>query len=441
MPSEPLPSPAPAPGPQSSLDQWLSHLERATARTIEMGLERCARVWQALKLVPTFPVITVGGTNGKGSVCALLESIYSCAGYRVGLYTSPHLLRYNERVRVAQREASDEALVQAFCRIEAARGDTSLTYFEFGTLAAMLIFIEARVDVAILEVGLGGRLDAVNIFDNDCAVVTGIDFDHMEYLGNTREEIGFEKAGIFKRGRAAVCADPDPPAVIESHARDVGPDLLQIGRDFGYTSDGAHWTYWGYGVRRAGLPYPALRGSYQLRNAAAALAVVDELKERLPVAMGDIRRGLTEVRLPGRFQVLPGRPVVVLDVAHNPQAARALATDLAGQGRFRNTFAVIGMFKDKDIAGVVRELVPRIDVWLAATLPGERGASAERVLQALREAGAGGEAHAFPTPAAAFAEASARAGEDDRIVVFGSFITVAEIMRELSNPRDSSGIA
>jgi dihydrofolate synthase/folylpolyglutamate synthase len=438
MPSE-FPSMS-ALGPGASLAQWLARLEQGTARVIEMGLDRVSRVWKTLGLVLPFPVITVGGTNGKGSVCALLESIYACAGYRVGLYTSPHLLRYNERVRVAQREAADEALVEAFRRIEAARGSTPLTYFEFGTLAAMLIFIESRVDVAVLEVGLGGRLDAVNIFDNDCAVVTCIDFDHMEYLGNTREEIGFEKAGIFKRGRAAVCADPDPPAVIETHARDVGTDLLQIGRDFGYTAEGAHWTYWGYGVRRAGLPRPALAGGYQLRNAAAALAVVDELKERLPVAAGDIRRGLVEVRLPGRFQVLPGRPVVVLDVAHNPHAARALAENLASQGRFRTTFAVIGMFKDKDILGVARALKPRVDVWLAATLPGERGASAERIVQALRDAGAEGEVRAFSQPAAAFAEASARAREDDRIVVFGSFLTVAEIMQvhaQAGEPRPS----
>ena len=420
--------PAPAPGPQAGLDDWLAYLEKINARVIEMGLARVREVWGRLALQPAFPIVTVAGTNGKGSTCAMLESILSRAGYRTGCYTSPHLVRYNERVRIEREPVEDARLVAAFREIEQARGATPLTYFEVGTLAAMMIFIREPVDVAILEVGLGGRLDAVNVFDNDVAVVSGIDFDHMEYLGNTREEIGFEKAGVFKRGRAAVCADMDPPASIAERAHDVGCDLYQIGRDFGYVADGGQWTYWGYGVRRAGLPYPALRGAFQLRNAAACLAVLDELKDRLPVAMGEVRRGLTEVSLPGRFQVLPGRPTVVLDVAHNPQAARALADNLAGMGPYGRTFAVLAMLRDKDIAAVISSVAARVDGWRVASLPGERGARAEALAEILRRDFDGAQVQTYPTPLDAYRAACAEAGEDDRIVVFGSFLTVADVL-------------
>lgn len=429
MSSLPDQPPAPvAPCADAPLDAWLAYLEKINPRSIEMGLARVREVWQRLGLAAAFPVITVAGTNGKGSTCAMLESILSRAGYRTGCYTSPHLVRYNERVRIGREPAADPALVAAFAEIERARGSIPLTYFEVGTLAAMMIFIRESVDAAILEVGLGGRLDAVNLFDNDVAVVSGIDFDHMEYLGDTREAIGFEKAGVFKRGRAAVCADPDPPESIESRARDVGCDLYQIGRDFGYLAEAGQWTYWGYGVRRAGLPHPGLRGAFQLRNAAACLAVLDELKDRLPVSMGEIRRGLIEVELPGRFQVLPGRPAVVLDVAHNPQAARALADNLAGMGPFRRTVAVLAMLRDKDIAAVVASVAPRVDAWRVAALPGSRGAPSEAVAEAVRAAAPAAELRTFASPLEAYLCACAEAGEDDRIVVFGSFLTVAEVM-------------
>ena len=422
------PARASVPDADATLDAWLAYLEQVNARVIEMGLARVREVWQRLALAPAFPVITVAGTNGKGSTCAMLEAILSRAGYRTGCYTSPHLVRYNERVRINGEAAADAALVAAFAHIERARGATPLTYFEVGTLAAMVLFIRAGVEVAILEVGLGGRLDAVNVFDNDVAVVSGIDFDHMEYLGDTREAIGFEKAGVFKRGRAAVCADRDPPQSIEDRARDVGCDLYQIGRDFGYVAEGGQWTYWGYGVRRAGLPYPGLRGAFQLRNAAACLAVLDELKDRLPVSMGEIRRGLIEVELPGRFQVLPGRPAVVLDVAHNPQAARALADNLAGMGPFRRTVAVLAMLRDKDIAAVVASVAPRVDAWRVAGLPGSRGADARTMADAVRAAVPAADLREFATPLEAYLRACAEASEDDRIVVFGSFLTVAEVM-------------
>lgn len=421
-----------------TLDQWLAYLETVNSRVIEMGLARVKKVKEALGLNPAFPVITVGGTNGKGSVCALLEAILSCAGYRVGCYTSPHLVAYNERVRINRTLASDEALIRAFARVEATRGLTPLTYFEFGTLAAMLIFIEEKVDVAILEVGLGGRLDAVNVFDNDCAVIASVDLDHMEYLGDTREKIGFEKAGIFKRGKAAVCADPDPPRSVEEHALDVGTDFIQIGRDFGYKAQGEQWSYWGYTGIRSGLPYPALRGAYQLQNASAVLAVLDELRAKLPVAVDDIRRGLLEVELPGRFQVLPGRPAVILDVAHNPHAARALAANLESMGGYRNTYAVLGMLKDKDIGGVVRAVAPYVDEWFVASLTGPRGASAGELVAALQNAGVAAQSvFAYDTPGKALDAACARAQEDDRIIAFGSFLTVSEVMRQRARSGNS----
>src|SRR5687768_9765099 len=313
-----------------TLSDWLCYLQRIHSRPIDMGLERVDRVRAELGLAPAFPLITVGGTNGKGSSCVMMEAILSRAGYRVGCYTSPHLLRYNERVRIGRQEAGDEQLCHAFHLVETARiaCGVSLTYFEFGTLAAMQLFSEARVDVAILEVGLGGRLDAVNIFDTDCAVLTSVEFDHMDYLGNTREQIGFEKAGIFRGGKAAVCSDPDVPASVRAHARAIGANFLHIGEHFGYSIEAAGWSYRGPGGVRSALPYPALRGAYQLFNASAVLTALDTLKHILPVTMADIRQGLLEVVWPGRFQVLPGRPVTVVDVAHNPAAARALAANL-----------------------------------------------------------------------------------------------------------------
>lgn len=419
-----------------------------------MGLERVNRVRIALNLTPSFPIITVAGTNGKGSTCAMLEAILSRAGYRVGCYTSPHLLRYNERVRIAQKEASDEELCGAFTTVESARvsSDTSLTYFEFGTLAAMQLFIQAGVEVAILEVGLGGRLDAVNIFDADCAVLTSIDLDHMDYLGDTREKIGFEKAGIFRHGKAAICSEPDVPITVRQHAQAIGANFMQIGEHFGYSGNAdqavlkdsdllraikparaesyVQWEFWGVGGKRHSLPHPAMRGAFQLQNASACLAALDSVKQRLPVNMSDIRQGLLEAALPGRFQVLPGRPVTVLDVAHNPGAAQALAANLGNMGFFPNTYAVFGMLKDKDMAGVARVLLPRVDVWLAAGIDAPRGASAAEVAQALGGAGvAGGVIHTLPDPASAYAFACKQATENDRICVLGSFHTVGDVLR------------
>ena len=403
------------------LSDWLAHIERQHPQPIALGLDRLAEVHSRLDASLSCPIVTVGGTNGKGSTCAMLEAILGAAGYRTGLYGSPHLLRYNERVRIGRREAGDEALAQSFAAVESARGAIPLTYFEFGTLAAFHLFARESIEVAILEVGLGGRLDAVNLLDADCAVLTSVGIDHVEYLGGTREEIGREKTGIFRPGRPAVVADPDPPgSVLAADAQ-----LLLLGRDFGYARQGVQWSYWGPGGRRSGLAHPALRGGAQLRNASAALAALDALRPSLPVAMQDVRRGLAEVALPGRFQVLPGRPQVILDVAHNPQAAAELAASLGDSGYAPETIAVFGMLKDKDVAGVARVVAPRITRWHLATLAGPRGASAAQLRRALADAGVRAPVFEHASVPAALAAARSEAGENDKIVVFGSFLTVA----------------
>ena len=408
-----------------SLADWLEYIEQQHPRAIALGLERVAEVHSRLEIKITQPVITVGGTNGKGSTCAMLEAILGCAGYRAGLYSSPHLLRYNERVRVAGREADDAALAEAFAAVERARGAVPLTYFEFGTLAAFFLFSKENIEVAILEVGLGGRLDAVNVVDADCAILTSVAIDHVEYLGSTREDVGREKAGIFRSGKAAVVADPQPPESILQEIRKINARPLLIGRDFGYSAQASQWSYWGPAGRRPGLAHPALRGAIQLRNASAALAALDALRDRLPLAMQEVRRGLAEVSLPGRFQVLPGRPQVVLDVAHNPEAAAALAANLAASGFAPETIAVFGMLRDKDVAGVVRAVAPHITRWHLATLPGPRGADARFLSSIFLEMQIRTPAAEHDTVAAALAAARSEANENDKIVVFGSFLTVA----------------
>lgn len=412
----------------NTLAEWLTYLESLHPKTIELGLERVAQVKQRLGLQPDFPVIIVGGTNGKGSVCAMLESILHAAGYHVGCYTSPHLLDYNERVRISRQQAGDAELCASFRRIEQMRGDTALTYFEFGTLAAVQLFVEHKVDVAILEVGLGGRLDAVNAFDADCAVVTSVDIDHVDYLGETREQIAFEKAGIFRTGKVAICADSDVPEALRSQAQKIGAELWCIGSEFGFAAQPGQWDFRGKTASRNALPIPALRGAFQLHNASAVLAALDALRDRLPVSMEAVRRGLVEVQLAGRFQFVPGKPQLILDVAHNPHAARSLAKNLANLPPAK-TFAVLAMLKDKDMSGVVRALDAQIDEWLVAGIDAPRGATADELARVLREAGVRGVVHSCHSIADALQQASNQATENDRIAVFGSFYTVAEVMR------------
>jgi len=418
-----------------TLADWLTYLETLHPKTIALGLERVAQIKQRLNLQPDFPIIVVGGTNGKGSVCAMLESILHAAGYRVGCYTSPHLLHYNERVRIAKQQATDAELCASFEKIEQVRGaafsgmaEVPLTYFEFGTLAAMQCFIEHKVDVAILEVGLGGRLDAVNVFDNDCAVIASVDIDHTDYLGETREQIAFEKAGIFRKGRVAICADQDVPQAIRNHAQQVGAELWCIGGEFSFTAHQGQWDFRSKSGTRSALPYPALRGAYQLRNASAALAALDVLKDRLPTSMEAVRRGLGEVQLAGRFQFVPGKPSLILDVAHNPHAARSLAQNLAGLPPCPHTYAVFAMLADKDIAGVVSALDPHIDSWLVASINTPRSATAEKLDQVLEQCRVRGEIRNCKNIPDALRYAYNAAGENDRIIAFGSFYTVAEVM-------------
>jgi len=424
----------------STLDAWLAHLESAHPVGIDMGLTRIGKVKDALGLELKCPVITVGGTNGKGSTCAVLESILRAAGYHVGCHTSPHLLAFNERARVDSQNATDDELLPHFEAVEAARTrfaePVSLTYFEFTTLAILHWFASRELDAIILEVGLGGRLDAVNIIDADCAIVTSIDIDHTEYLGDTREKIAYEKAGIFRPNRPAICADPVPPQTLIDHAQAIGAQLWCFGRDFRYEgqsgSERQQWSYVGAPHCGAALAYPALRGANQLINTSAALAALEALRDRLPVSAQDIRLGLANVELPGRFQVLPGRPTIVLDVAHNPHAAAVLAQNLGSMGFFRYTYAVFGAMHDKDIEGVVQRLEGEIDHWCVTDLPLGRAASAEALEAILRTAGVDdgpdSSVARFRSPAEAFEDALSRATEDDRIVVFGSFYTVAGVM-------------
>ena len=420
----------------TNLADWLTALESRHPKAIDMGLERVAKVRDALGLRLDCPVITVGGTNGKGSTCAMLEAILLQAGYKVGLYTSPHLVHFNERARVAGEIVGDDALVEQFAAVEAARGDVSLTYFEFTTLAILRLFAQAGLDAIVLEVGLGGRLDAVNVIDADVAIVTSVDIDHTEYLGVTREQIGFEKAGIFRAGRPAICSDPVPPKSLIDHAEKIGADLWLLGRDFNYSGDKQQWNYGGRTVRRNALGYPGLRGANQLLNACAALAALEALRNRLPLGAQEVRSGLAMVELPGRFQVMPGRPTVILDVAHNPHAAAALAQNLGNMGFHPYTYAVFGAMADKDIDGIIAHMKPHVDHWCVTDLPLPRAASAADIAAKLSEAGvdggsAGDAEHSittFASPAEAYANARSRAGENDRIAVFGSFLTVAGVI-------------
>ena len=414
----------------TTLAAWLAYVETLHPQAIALGLDRVRGVHQRLDIAIGCPVITVAGTNGKGSTCAMLEAILRSAGYRTGLYTSPHLLRYNERVRILGRVIGDDEFLAAFDAVEdartAARPATPLTYFEFATLAALWLFARVRLDVLVLEVGLGGRLDAVNLIDADVAALTSIALDHMEYLGTTREAIGREKAGIFRPGKPAVCAEPDLPASVEEHARTIGARIVRIGRDYGFADERTQWKYWGPGGERFGLPFPVLRGAYQLANAATVLAILGLLRAVLPVSAGALRDGLLTVELPGRFQVLPGRPTTVLDVAHNPHAARTLAQALGAMGYYRQTCAVWGMFADKDLSGVAEAMQSRVDRWHIAALPPPRGASATALREALSNVGIDNSLiHVFGDIGEAYAAARESADEADRIIVFGSFLTVA----------------
>ncbi|MCL6484006.1 MAG: bifunctional tetrahydrofolate synthase/dihydrofolate synthase [Janthinobacterium lividum] len=420
----------------TTLPEWLAMLETRHSETqINMGLDRVQAVKARMQLAFTCPVIMVAGTNGKGSTCAMLESVLLRAGYKVGLYIKPHFLDFNERSRVLGEMASDEQLVASFNVVEAVRGDTALTYFEFTTLAILHLLAQAQLDVAILEVGLGGRLDAVNVIDADVAIVTSVDIDHTDYLGDTREAIGFEKAGIFRPGKPAICSDPVPPQSLIDHAQAIGADLWLMGRDFNYSGDKQQWNYGGREQRRNSLAYPSLRGANQILNAAAVLAALEALRLKLPVGAQEVRTGLVTVELPGRFQVLPGRPSVILDVAHNPHAASALNQNLGNMGYHPYTYAVFGSMQDKDIDGVLAAMSEHVDHWCLTDLPSPRSATASelaakvQIMLADKPDSSEHTVSIFADPAQAYANAMSRVGENDRIVVFGSFLTVAGVMK------------
>lgn len=416
-----------------NLSDWLALLETRHSKEIDMGLERVAEVKRSLGIHYDCPVIVVGGTNGKGSTCAMLEAILLQAGYRVGLYSKPHFLDFNERARINGEMVKDQIFFDTFAQVEQARAEVSLTYFEFTTLAICKLLADAKLDVVILEVGLGGRLDAVNVIDADVSIVTSIDIDHVDYLGDTREKIGFEKAGIFRAGKAAICGDPLPPQSLIAHAEQIGADLHLLGRDFNYNGDKQQWNFAGRAQRRNSLGYPSLRGANQLLNACAVLAALEVLKQQLPVGAQEVRNGLAMVDLPGRFQVMPGRPAVVLDVAHNPHAAATLSQNLDNMGFHAYTYAVFGSMLDKDIDGVIAQIKGKIDHWCLTDLPLPRAASAQQIHERLIQAGVVEDAEhsiqIFATPEAAYMFALSKAGENDRIAVFGSFLTVAGAMK------------
>jgi len=420
----------------SDLDGWLAHCERLHPKTIDMTLERVRALVERLGLRFDVPVISVAGTNGKGSTCAMLDAVARAAGWRVGLYSKPHLVHFEERCRINGEMVSGEALLPHFEAVERARGDLTLTYFEFTTLAILRALATAPLDLVILEVGLGGRLDAVNAIDADCAVITSIDIDHVEYLGPDRESIGREKAHIARTGRPLVVGDPMAPTSVVDYATEIGADLWLLGRDFNYSGDRQQWSFSGRGRRWNALGYPALRGANQLLNASAALAALETLRERLPLTAQAVRLGLASVELPGRFQIVPGEPALVLDVAHNPHSVAALALNLDQMGFFQRTFAVFGAMHDKDLAGVVAKVAHLVDDWLLTDLPLPRAARASELAQVVEEAVAQRPGATPPrvslhaSPAAALSSALAQANPTDRIVVFGSFYTVGGVLKD-----------
>ncbi|OYU31708.1 MAG: bifunctional tetrahydrofolate synthase/dihydrofolate synthase [Comamonadaceae bacterium PBBC2] len=413
-----------------TLQEWLDWCEQLHPVAIDMGLDRVKTVADRMALKFDCPVITVAGTNGKGSTCAMLEAILLEAGYRTGVYTSPHLVHFEERCRLHGESAKPEQFAQAFAAVEAVRGDVSLTYFEFSTLAILHLMAQSNLDVAILEVGLGGRLDAVNIVDADCALITSIDIDHTALLGKDRESIGYEKAGIMRAGRPVIVSDPVPPQSVLDHAAAIGADLWRFGQDFNFSGDKQQWGWAGRGRRYAGMAYPALRGANQLVNASGVLAALDALRPRIPVTAQAVRNGLAMVELPGRFQIIPGEPVLVLDVAHNPHSVAALAENLDAMGFYPTTHAVLGVMADKDLLPMLQRVNPLIDRWYFTDLPVPRAAKAADLQLAWRAQNTRQDVSSsvHSDPVTALQKAIDAANPTDRIVVFGSFYTVGGVL-------------
>ncbi len=414
------------------LSEWLEWQETLHSQKIELGLERIEEVARAMGLsAPKYKTIVVAGTNGKGSTVSILESIYHQAGYRVGAYTSPHLLRYNERIRVKQQNIDDDSLCNAFHKVDKARGDTSLSYFEFGTLAAMQIFSESDLDVAIYEVGLGGRLDAVNILDGDVAIVTSIGIDHVQWLGSTRESIGFEKAGVFRKNRPAICGDDNPPNTLVEYAESLAAELLLINKDFSYQiKNDDSWSFSYENLHWEGLPKPGLYGEKQIGNAATALVAIHHIDEKLPITREYVDQGLSNISLPGRFQRIDGPCEIILDVAHNLDSASVLVDNLRKLKPATKTFAVFAVLADKDVCGIVECVGGEIDEWHISQLDSDRALDKESLEKQLDNCCHDCVIYSHSSISQAYKSALKSVDESMRIVVFGSFLTVAEVLSE-----------
>jgi dihydrofolate synthase / folylpolyglutamate synthase len=418
---------------ERTLAEWLEWQESLHPKDIELGLERCRQVALNMGLIPpAYTVITVGGTNGKGSTVAMLERIYRVAGYRVATYTSPHLLRYNERIRIDHQAVDDARICQAFAVVERARGNVPLTVFEFGTLAALEIFARERLDLAILEVGMGGRLDAVNLVDADVAVIATLDIDHVEWLGSTREAIAREKAGIMRRERPAVCSDPQVPASLIEAATTIGARLDLLGQTFHFVDHDDSWTWWSGDHVLDRLPKPSLTGAYQLRNAAGVLQAVHCLSARHPVSATQIASALATTTLPGRFQRIDGTVEFILDVAHNAQAVEYFVATLLTLPRVKCTHVILGMLRTKDRASAMLSLSKVVDLWHLATVTARHGATSSELYQTWQSLAQRGAAHEYPSVVDAYQGALTMAQPGDRILVVGSFVTVGEVLRALT---------
>lgn len=424
----------------TTLTEWLGYCEQLHSKDIDLGLDRAQCVRDVLGLEFKCPTIVVAGTNGKGSTCAMLESILSCAGYRVGVFTSPHLIHFEERCRINGRIVKGSDFVPHFAAVEVARqqaGDISLSYFEFTTLAILYFMSQQELDVAILEVGLGGRLDAVNIIDSDCAVITCIGIDHVEYLGTDIEGIGFEKAGIMRPHKPVISGDPSPPKSIAKHASDIGADLRQFGADFQIEVSESAWSWFGRGMKFHALPLPSLQGKNQFLNAAGVLAALEALQDKLPVTVEHIQDGLMSTVLAGRFQTIAKYPTVILDVGHNPHAAKALVDNLKGmEGSYSKTVAVFGGMRDKDLNSVLEIMAPCIDCWYFTDLPLPRAIFATNLEELWKDVCVklkiAVESKCYPTPFSALQEACQEVGEEGRVIVFGSFFTVGGILEHMA---------
>ena len=420
------------------LDQWLEYIQSVHRRSIDLGLDRVRRVAHAMRLASLPRVITIAGTNGKGSSVAMLESIYMAAGYRTGVYTSPHLVSYNERIRTQRAPVTRDAICKAFERIEQARADTPLTYFEFGTLAALQIFSRSNLDVLMLEVGMGGRLDAANIVDSDVAYIVSIGRDHTQWLGERRDQIAREKAGIMRYQRPVVCADINPPNSIFESAVNAGARLWQINQDFAYQQQDNLWSWsesaYGVDTKLTDLPFVNIPGDKQLLNAAGVLCVISRMQKALPVTHKQIADGLNTVRIPGRLQVIDQQPRLIFDVAHNAESAQCLSQFLSSDECKGRTLAVFAALADKPLEEIAQILLDRVDQWFVAGLEGERGAQGGDLLARILNIHTGTTASSHDDPVSAYRAALREANSADRIVIFGSFVTVGAIMEYLDFP-------